>query len=198
MAHEIETHSTGPPWYKCNPRMALGEAPIYRASDSTLHWVDCFSTPPTLSILSIEPTTGAALGTARVLPLADIITVMFFRRDHPGTYICAYSQGVAILDEATGEYTVVKEIISAEDSSERRFNDGGIDALGRFWMAEIDKKAMAYGANGLPELYGRPKGRVWRYDPDGSLHLMKEDGLVCGNGLGWSSDNKKSEGRVSI
>lgn len=51
---------------------------------------------------------------------------------------------------------------------------------------------MAFGPNKLPESYGKPKGRLWRYDPDGNLHLM-ETGVVCGNGLAWSPDNKTSE-----
>ena len=192
MSEQIETYSTGSAWYKCIPRMALGEAPIYRASDSTLHWVDCHSVPPTLSILSIDPISGAVIGSARVLPLADSVSVLFFRRDYPGSYICAYYQGIAHLSEKTGELTVLKGIISREERSERRFNDGGIDALGRFWLAEIDMKAMAYGANGLPESYGRPKGRLWRFDPDGELNLMMGDGLVCGNGVAWSPDNNTS------
>ena len=34
------------------------------------------------------------------------------------------------------------------------------------------------------------KGQLYRYDPDGSKHLM-EEGIGCSNGLGWSPDNKK-------
>lgn len=48
---------------------------------------------------------------------------------------------------------------------------------------------MAFGLGGLPESYGEPKGRLWRYDPDGSLHEMAS-GFVCGNGVDWSPDNK--------
>lgn len=119
------------------------------------------------------------------------MTVAFFRKDVPGSYICAYYQGVAFLDEATGKLEVVKEIIPTSQRDEFRFNDGGVDAKGRFWLAEIDKKAMAFGPNRLPESYGEPKGRLWRYDPDGSLHEM-EKGIICGNGLAWSPDNKTS------
>ena len=51
---------------------------------------------------------------------------------------------------------------------------------------------MAFGLGGLPESYGLPKGRLWRYDPDGSLHEMAS-GFVCGNGVDWSPDNKICE-----
>lgn len=179
-------------WYKCDPPMILGEAPIYRAQDSTLHWVDCLAEPATLHILKVDPDTGDPIGKARVSKLPDSVTVAFFRKNKPGSYICAYYQGVAYLDEATGELEVLKEIIPTNQRDELRFNDGGVDAKGRFWLAEIDKKAMAYGPNKLPASYGKPKGRLWRYDPDGSLHLM-EDGVICGNGLAWSPDNKTSK-----
>jgi sugar lactone lactonase YvrE len=191
-----ESIDGGKPFYTCDSAMVLGEAPIYRASDSTLHWVDCLAEPPELHILHVDPDTGLPNrgvnnGRARVIPLADSVTVAFFRKGTPGSYIAAYYQGVCFLDEETGRIDVVKEIIPTDQRDELRFNDGGVDAKGRFWLAEIDKKAMAYGPNKLPASYGKPRGRLWRYDPDGSLHLM-EKGVICGNGLAWSPDNKTS------
>jgi sugar lactone lactonase YvrE len=48
----------------------------------------------------------------------------------------------------------------------------------------------AFGLGGPPEGSGyEPKGRLWRYDPDGSLHEMAS-GFVCGNGVDWNPDNK--------
>ncbi|PYH98392.1 hypothetical protein BO71DRAFT_416351 [Aspergillus ellipticus CBS 707.79] len=147
--------------------MVLGEGPIYRSSDSTLLLVR-------LSFIS-----GRALHYVRVIPLADSGTVACFRKNKPGSYIAAYYQGVCFLDEQTGagRIDVVKEIIPASQRDELRFNDGG--------------GALACGANALPADYGRPKGRLWRrYDPDGSLHLMIDGGIMCGNGLAWSPDNE--------
>lgn len=120
--------------------MVLGEAPIYRANDSTLHWVDALKEPPELHILHIDPDTGAPKGEARVLVLEDSVTVHYFRKGVPRSYICAYYGGVAFMDEKTGKLEIVKEIIPEEERGERRFNDGGVDAKGRFWLAEIDKK----------------------------------------------------------
>ncbi|KUJ12334.1 SMP-30/Gluconolaconase/LRE domain-containing protein [Mollisia scopiformis] len=190
MPKEVQTIDGGKAWYKCKPGpMVLGEAPIYRASDNTLHWVDPLKEPPELHILHVDPETGNPKREARVLVLEDSVTVQYFRKDIPGSYICAYYQGVAFMDEETGKLEVVKEIIPKEERGERRFNDGGVDAKGRFWLAEIDKKAMIYGAGNLPESYGTPRGRLWRYDPDGSLHEMAS-GFVCGNAVDWSRDNK--------
>jgi sugar lactone lactonase YvrE len=50
---------------------------------------------------------------------------------------------------------------------------------------------VGFGLSKVPESYGEPKGRLWRYDPDGTLHQMAS-GLVCGNGVKWSPDNKIS------
>lgn len=185
--------------------MVLGEAPIFRASDSTLHLVDCIKEPCELHILKLDRKTGDVIDKPVVHKLPDSVTVQFFRKNRPGSCmdahrriktdqltwlcldICAYFQGVAFMDEATGELQIVKEIVPTDQRDQLRFNDGGIDNMGRFWLAEIDRKAMSYGPGKLPSDYGRPKGRLWRYDPDGSLHQM-DDGLICGNGLAWSPD----------
>lgn len=188
------------PFYKCNPPMVLGESPIYRASDSTLHWVDCLITPPELHILHLDPTTHQPLGPSKRIPLSDSVSVLFFRQSHPKSYICAYYQGIAFLDEDTGKLEVVKEIIPTQERGLRRFNDGGVDAKGRLWLAEIDVRAAAAvdavasdeGKERVLEELGEPVGRLWRYDPDGTLHLM-DRGVVCGNGVGWSPDWKSSE-----
>ena len=183
MLGPLESIDGGKAWYKSCQPMALGEAPIYRASDSTLHWVDCLQEPAELHILEVDPVSGDAREKARVIKLEDSVTVAFFRKDVPASYICAYYQGVAFMDEKTGKLEIVKEIIPTSQREEFRFNNGGVDAKGRFWLAEIDKKAMAHGPNQLPESYGPPKGRLWRYDPDGSLHEMEKRGIICGNGL---------------
>ncbi|KAJ5679943.1 anterior fat body protein [Penicillium macrosclerotiorum] len=184
----LESIDGGRKWYSCPEPMVLGEAPIFRASDSTLHWVDCLSDPSRLYVLKVDEH-GDAIGEARVLELEDSVTVVFFRKGRPG-YIAAYYQGICFIDEQTGKMEVVEEIIPTHQREELRFNDGGIDAQGRFWLAEIDKKAMAFGPNQLPSSYGVPKGRLWRYDLRAGLRLMIADGIICGNGLGWSPDNK--------
>ena len=58
----------------------------------------------------------------------------------------------------------------------------------------MEQAVGTYGLGGPPENsgYGEPKGRLWRYDPDGSLHEMAS-GFVCGNGVDWSPDNKTCE-----
>lgn len=193
MSASVE-HTTGPPIYRVpKGRMVLGEGPIYRASDSTLHWFDPLDSPSELYILPVDPETGSPKGEVKVFTLEDSVTVAAFRKDKPGSYITAYYQGVCFLDEATGKFEIVREIIPTSERDQRRFNDGGVDAAGRFWLAEIDITATKFPLGQIPKEYGEPKGRLWRYDPDGSLHLMLPGGLVCGNGVKWSHDNKTSE-----
>lgn len=194
MSEPIETLSAGPAFY-LTPKgpMVLGEGVIYRASDSTLHWFDCLSSPSELYILPVDPETGAATGPARILPLSDSVTVAAFRQGKPRSYIAAYYQGVCFLDEETGTFDVACEIIPSSERNVRRFNDGGVDAAGRFWLAEIDIQAAAFPLGKVPSDYGAPNGRLWRYDPDGSVHLMLPGGLICGNGVKWSPDNRTSK-----
>ncbi|OMP83834.1 Regucalcin [Diplodia seriata] len=206
-----------PPFHRCTPPMLLGEGPIYRASDSTLHWFSCLPdtsttppTPPSLHILRVDPLTGRALvrdshadeegGNYRVLPLAESVTVAAFRKGRDKGYVCAYYAGIAWMDEGTGALEVVREMVGEGERGARRMNDGGCDARGRFWVAEIDLVAAGrYG--GMRREGGgsfrerdegegeEAKGRLWRFDADGSLHEMLAGGLVCGNGLAWSPDD---------
>ena len=183
-----ESIDGGKKWLSVKEPMIIGEAPIYRSSDSTLHWVDALSNPARLFIVKLDDA-GDAVGDTRVFELEDSVSVVFFRKDKPGSYLGAYSRGVCFIDEATGKLEVVKEIIPAEQREELRMNDCGIDAKGRFWLSEIDLKTM--GVQSPDESTSR--GRLWRYDPDGSLHLMVDHGIAGGNGVEWSPDNKTCE-----
>jgi hypothetical protein len=162
MQPPLETVQGGKAWYKpSNGPMVLGEAPIYRASDSTLHWVDVLKEPSELHILKVDPESGDPIGDARVLVLEDSVSVHYFRKSVKGSYICAYYGGVAFMDEETGKLQIVKEIIPQSERLERRFNDGGVDAKGRFWLAEIDKKVCTFQGTRRQGVDG---GRLWRSD----------------------------------
>lgn len=57
-----------------------------------------------------------------------------------------------------------------------RFNDGASDRLGRFWI----------GSTAIDEEAGF--GHLYRYDPDGSSHVVLEN-IGCSNGIGWSPND---------
>ncbi len=96
------------------------------------------------------------------------------------------------MDEKTGKLEILKEIIPKNMRSKSRFNDGAVDAKGRFWLSSVDKKLMGYEVEGPPEESDEPLGKLYRYDPDGRLHQL-DRGFICGNGIAWSPDNKISE-----
>lgn len=65
--------------------MVLGEAPIFRKSDNTLHLVDCIKEPAELHIIKLDPKTGDVVGEPKVHKLQDSVTVQFFRKNKPGS-----------------------------------------------------------------------------------------------------------------
>lgn len=193
-------------FYTLDRPTTLGEGPIYRNSDKTLHYVDCLHAPYQLHILQLDEdgnakypvydfhsasreNTNKSKKGLRVVETNESVTVMCFRKNVEKSYICLYYAGIAFLDEETGKLDILKEIIPQNERHIRRFNDGGVDPKGRFWGAEIDVAGLKMGAGNIPDDY-KPIGRLWRYDPDGSLHEMDE-GLVCGNGIAWTPDGKR-------
>ena len=183
-----EDRSTDAPWITMPRPMALGEAPVYRDSDRTLHFVDFEAEPPQLFVLQLDER-GDAVGMPKCIALSDSVSVACFRENKP-SYVCAYYQGVGFMAE-DGTLEKVHEIIPTSQRDVLRMNDGAIDVAGRFWMTEIDIKALALGTGRIPP--GQVcLGRLWRFDPDGTLHLMDED-FACGNGVAWSPDNKTSK-----
>lgn len=195
---EVDTVDGGPVWFRNDPPNRISESPLYRDSDSTLHWIDIYDTPCKVYILPIDAETGDALGPVRILEVPfDGITVLCFRKDVPGSYICGYRQGIALLDEKTGEVTVLKKLISEEEKGQVMMNDGGIDPQGRLWVGEVDLPALGAKLGGqIPEGGLKPRGRLWRYETDGTCTQM-ETGIMTGNGIGWSSDGKYSKSKVS-
>lgn len=181
-------------WYKNKPPNHLGESPIYRSIDSTVHWTDVHATPCTIQILKIDPVNGDTLeGSARILEVPfNPITAIYFRRDVRGSYICGYRQGIAFLDEQTGDVEVLRKLIDEEMGL--TVNDCGVDPRGRFWVGSVDLDALGKQQNG--ESWGELRGKLWRYEADGTCTVM-ESGIMISNGIGWSPDGKYSE-RITL
>lgn len=76
------------------------------------------------------------------------------------------------------------ELLPEDARGKMRFNDGAVDCRGRFWAGEMDQEACNDHLRLRP-----PKGRLWRFDPDGTATKIL-DGIYCSNGIGWSPDNK--------
>jgi len=147
-----------------NARARLGEGTLWDASKQVLYWVDIYNH----RVHQFEPATGCDVvfevgNEVGCVGLAGSDRLILGLRDQ-----------IALLDLQSGNIT---PLISIEaDNPKTRLNDGKCDPAGRFWVGSMSE---------LEE----PEGRLYRYDPDGALHVM-ETGLTISNGLGWSPDQR--------
>jgi sugar lactone lactonase YvrE len=139
----------------------LGEGPLWSAEEQTLYWLDIFK--PTLNRFS--PQTGDN----EAIALPEPIYAAGLRRG--GGFVAAMESGFAYLGRDGG----MKVINQPNKSDEVNFNDGKVDGRGRFWSGTMARD------------WESPKGKLFRLDPDGSVHAM-QDRIILSNGLGWSPD----------
>lgn len=145
-------------------RARLGEGPMWDSTKKLLYWIDIFNH----RVHQFDPATGKD----SFFDVGDVVGAIATA----GTdrLIIALRHHLAFLNTKTGEVTPILEV--EENLLNNRLNDGKCDPQGRFWfgsMSTIEK----------------PEASLYRYDADGSLHLM-ETGLTISNGLGWSPDQK--------
>ncbi|RDW92214.1 hypothetical protein BP5796_01608 [Coleophoma crateriformis] len=192
MSPPVETITINQVWHRNHPANKLGESPIYRASDSTLHWIDMMSSPSEVHILQIDPVSGDAVnGQFRILKVQGdyALSCLAFREGIPGSYIVGYRYGIAFLDETTGALDIVKELVEQEKRASVWCNDGAVDPQGRFWLGEVDLTALNAAVQG--QAYEKPRGRLWRFDGRSGECAIMRRGIGCGNGLGWTMDGKR-------
>ncbi|KAK1227585.1 hypothetical protein PQX77_009403 [Marasmius sp. AFHP31] len=167
---------------------SLGEGPIYRAEDDTLHYVLPLSDPAEIHILSLAERDLGTEMTALKRYLSDSITMLAFVKDRPNTYIGGSKSGIAMVDENSGDIQVLKDLIPESQHKQVRINDGAVDSKGRLWIGEFDIPATFQQVHKTDPSY-KPQGRLWRYDPDGTITKHGE-GLYGSNGLAWSLDDR--------
>jgi sugar lactone lactonase YvrE len=87
--------------------------------------------------------------------------------------VAALSHSVVACDVATGDVQVLATLV--DEPSTNRFNDGAVDASGRFWFGSMD----------LAE--AEPNGVFYSFD---SSQVVKSSfaGIICSNGPAWSPD----------
>ena len=143
-------------------RARLGEGPIWDSTRNLLYWVDIYNH----RVHQFNPSTGKDI----FFDVGDLVGWVALAGEN--RLIMALRHSLAFLDIQTGEVTPIIE----GDIPENRFNDGKCDSQGRFWFGSM-----------CP---GKYQGSLYRYDLDGSLHMM-ETGLSISNGLGWSLDGER-------
>lgn len=145
-------------------RARLGESPIWDSTGKLLYWVDIYNH----RVHQFNPATGEK----GFFDVGDVVGAI--ATAGADRLIMLLRHHLAFLNTQTGVVTPILEIES--NLPDNRLNDGKCDPQGRFWfgsMCSIEK----------------PQASLYRYDKDGSLHLM-ETGLTISNGLGWSPDQK--------
>ncbi len=145
-------------------RARLGECPVWEAQQQQLYWTDIHNH----RVHQFDPATG----NSRWFETGELVSAIALAGSN--RLLLALQDRLAYLDLQTAQITPLCQFEFPHPDT--RLNDGKCDSQGRFWIGSISE------ATGQAALY--------RYDPDGSLHLM-ETGLTISNGLGWSPDGSR-------
>ncbi|GHV13444.1 gluconolaconase [Spirochaetia bacterium] len=143
----------------------VGEGPNWNSETGKLYWVDISGK----RIHVLDP----ASKVDDPIPTEDIVAAITF--DKSGNIIAALSNRLVRIDPKTKVSTPLYKIDSIPSSA--RINDGKCDAAGRFWLGTMD-------------LEEKEKiGGLYRVSPDLTCKKVL-DGLIIGNGMAWTDDNK--------
>ncbi len=145
--------------------MVVGECPLWHGAEQKLYWVDIGG----FAVHSFEPETRAH----RAYKFESEPTALAIHAE--GGLVVAMRSGFAHLDTASGQLTHMVD--APYDQSKVRFNDGRVDAAGRFWVGTIFEPRDRQAA----EMYCLDKG---------VLSLKWSGGMTVSNGLGFSLDGK--------
>jgi len=144
-----------------------GEGPLYHPDQRILYWTDI----PTGRLFRYDPAAGASA---------------CFYEDRPVGGFTIQADGALLLFRDRGNVAVMRDgrvadtlIDHLPDEVGTRFNDVIADPAGRVFC----------GTMPVPEGKhdGPRKGRLYRLDPDGSIHLLLED-IGCSNGMAFILD----------
>lgn len=148
----------------------LGEGPLWHPSEGKLYWVDI------VAGLIHRVTPGQS--EVETFPVGQPVGALGLREK--GGFILALKRGLHFWDPTTQQ---LEFLIDPEaDKPQSRFNDAAVDRRGRFWAGTMDQDNRSV---------------LYRYDPDGSLHVMQTD-ILLSNGIGWSPDNRTMYYSVSM
>ncbi|GGF41687.1 hypothetical protein GCM10011611_55140 [Aliidongia dinghuensis] len=146
-------------------RAVVGEGPVWDDRARVVWWVDIKG----LKLHCYEPASGADRSWAMPSRLGTVAL------REQGGLVGAFKDGFALIDPETGAVT---SLVDPEAHlPDNRFNDGGVDAAGRFWAGTMDDDEKA------------PTGHLYRLDPDGQVEAF-ESHIAITNGIDWSLDGR--------
>jgi sugar lactone lactonase YvrE len=143
-------------------RNELGEGPIWHTSEQALYWIDIER--------SLYHRFHPATASHETVPVGQKVGTLAFRKS--GGFVLAGEHGFALWHPEEKRLEPFGK--QADGANPVGFNDGAVDAQGRFWAGT---------------LVGEANNSLYRLDPDGSVHLM-DTGFGIPNGIGWSLDDQ--------
>ncbi|SHG63935.1 SMP-30/gluconolactonase/LRE family protein [Massilia sp. CF038] len=150
-------------------RCAVGESPLWSASEGAWYWVDIVAR----TIWRFDPQSGAIEN----WHTSEMVACLATRSD--SGFIAGMESGLfAIdLDAPVREHCLATPLGLGPGM---RFNDGRCDRQGRFWS----------GTMAMDMALARRDGRLYRYGGDGTLAGPFVSGMLVPNGLAFSPDGR--------
>lgn len=149
----------------------LGESLHWDVGGKRLYWIDAWKT----KIFSFDPATGETSFTDLTSALAGR-PIGSVACHEAGGMISGVKGGFYRLDLAACSASLIATVESDRPTT-NRLNDGKCDRAGRFWCASANTD------------HRTPTGALWRLEAGHAPALM-EDGLIVGNGIAWSADDR--------
>lgn len=147
----------------------VGESPVW--DDGVLRWVD---------ITGRAVHSLASDGTVTSHDTGDLACFLALRQT--GGAVVGLRNRLAYLDIETGS---LKTFLEPEpERPENRFNDAGVDPVGRLWFSTMQNNITVAGG---PKAMTAVTGALYRLDRDGSC-VRVLDGIGLPNTLAWSPD----------
>ena len=143
----------------------LGEGPNWVESENAVYWLDIIGKKVHRLCLT--------KGEKKTWQFDFEITSIAEREQ--GGFVCTLRDGFAFIDFESGE--VENIAILEADLPGNRFNDGKVDAQGRYYAGSMDEDEKA------------SSGSLYRLDSDLSAHKLDQDYIIT-NGPAFSPDGK--------
>jgi len=148
----------------------IGESPTWAAAEQALYWIDVKKP----ALYRFDPATGGQ----RVWPVPSDIGAFALVVDPPAAVV-ALRNGIFELDLASGGLTFLAP--PPFDPTLFRFNEGGCDVAGRFWLGVMFDPVVIGAPPQKSSLHSFTFEHGLRPEPDAAeLH----------NGMAWSADNR--------
>src|SRR5262245_6252135 len=148
------------------PVHAVGESPVWRATERALYWTDI----PARRIHRLHPETG----NARSWTAPEMVACFAFSA--PTTLVAGMESGVFSLELGTDGMAHATPLAAPPfPMPSMRFNDGRCDRQGRFWAGTMHMDMPAAHAVGALYRYGGGQGLAGPF----------QRSLLTQNGLAW-------------